>query len=529
MDVEPRFKTEVDIRSRSPSAEPVDLPEGIQDTVDVICGDAIGLMDIRRARILFEGQDISPTELEKIGGRGASKKWKTSLRVINADGKPGKLVGDWLQSQGLDIRHSQLVRYTGKPSPPPASRPQRPVVRPPVAKAQPAVRTVPTVKPSKPVSALKPQPPSVDLLAHLQSQYIGFIPGDPTVDGVPAELPASSVGSAASDVTVIHMNRISHEELMKMSRDSATDPLGALLPNQPGILPEREAHLTGHQPAKKSRVTPAADVNEAAALIGDYMAGRMADPPWRALGHSKAPLICGVDLNLHQLYKAVQSHGGFEATISNKCWGKVATKLGIDKSTHTNASFVLKNAYTRYLLAYETQVRALRGSSEELAVLDEPEDQPETQVPTDTLSGGSLQDAPAKGSCTASKAEDASDGAAARAREEATEAAMQTAHVKRDEASDSGAKEAAESSGGADLDDRLPPEDDSSPAADSAKDDEAAPSVVSGQIEQPTMDLQEQSRDDIVVSTSGLEPDPGNEDVEMDDLTSSPPDFIALD
>lgn len=76
-------------------------------------------------------------------------------------------------------------------------------------------------------------------------RYIGFIPGDPTVDGVPAELPASSVGSAASDVTVIHMNRISHEELMKMSRDSATDPLGALLPNQPGILPEREAHLTG--------------------------------------------------------------------------------------------------------------------------------------------------------------------------------------------------------------------------------------------------------------------------------------------
>lgn len=50
----------------------------------------------------------------------------------------------------------------------------------------------------------------------------------------------------------------------------------------------------------------------------------------------------GLDLNLHQLYKAVQSHGGFEATISNKCWGKVATKLGIDKSTHTNASFVLK-------------------------------------------------------------------------------------------------------------------------------------------------------------------------------------------
>ena len=65
------------------------------------------------------------------------------------------------------------------------------------------------------------------------------------MEGVPAKLPASSVGSAALDVTVIHMDRISNEELMKMSRDSAPDPLGALLPNQPGILPEREAHLTG--------------------------------------------------------------------------------------------------------------------------------------------------------------------------------------------------------------------------------------------------------------------------------------------
>ncbi len=59
--------------------------------------------------------------------------------------------------------------------------------------------------------------------------------------------------------------------------------------------------------------------------------------------HASAAVVCaGVDLNLQQLYKVVQTHGGFEATISNKCWGKVATKLGIDKSAHTNASFVLK-------------------------------------------------------------------------------------------------------------------------------------------------------------------------------------------
>ncbi len=73
-------------------------------------------------------------------------------------------------------------------------------------------------------------------------RYIGFIPGDPTVEGVPDELPASSVGS---DVTVIDLERMSYEDLMKLSRESAPDPLGALLPAQPGILPEREARLTG--------------------------------------------------------------------------------------------------------------------------------------------------------------------------------------------------------------------------------------------------------------------------------------------
>ncbi len=77
-------------------------------------------------------------------------------------------------------------------------------------------------------------------------RYIGYIPGDPTVENVPDELPPSSFGSEG--VTVIDVDQMSYEELMKMSRESAPDPLGALLPNQPGILPEREAHLTGLSP-----------------------------------------------------------------------------------------------------------------------------------------------------------------------------------------------------------------------------------------------------------------------------------------
>ena len=77
-----------------------------------------------------------------------------------------------VQSHGLDIKHSQLVRFTGKGSPP-VSRPPRPELRPPAAKPPPAVRAPQAVKPPRPAAAVKPQPvqtPPVDLLVHLQSQ-----------------------------------------------------------------------------------------------------------------------------------------------------------------------------------------------------------------------------------------------------------------------------------------------------------------------------------------------------------------------
>jgi hypothetical protein len=39
-----------------------------------------------------------------------------------------------------------------------------------------------------------------------------------------------------------------HDALMELARASAEAPLGQLLPEPPGVLPEREAHLTGKLP-----------------------------------------------------------------------------------------------------------------------------------------------------------------------------------------------------------------------------------------------------------------------------------------
>ena len=43
------------------------------------------------------GMEVSPTEFERIGGRATTKKWKTSVRLLEEDGQAGQTLGDWLQ------------------------------------------------------------------------------------------------------------------------------------------------------------------------------------------------------------------------------------------------------------------------------------------------------------------------------------------------------------------------------------------------------------------------------------------------
>lgn len=75
-------------------------------------------------------------------------------------------------------------------------------------------------------------------------RYIGLIPGDATAE-LPEELPELSPASSASERTLIDLATISQEDLMAMSKQSAESPLGAMLPNPPGVLVHREAHMTG--------------------------------------------------------------------------------------------------------------------------------------------------------------------------------------------------------------------------------------------------------------------------------------------
>ena len=48
----------------------------------VVCNNNRAALDVRRmAIVLPSGRDVTPTEFERMCGKGASKKWKASLRI----------------------------------------------------------------------------------------------------------------------------------------------------------------------------------------------------------------------------------------------------------------------------------------------------------------------------------------------------------------------------------------------------------------------------------------------------------------
>ena len=80
------------------------VPQGpVPDTVPIVCNSSRAIFNVKRTCILLgEGRECTPTEFERLAGKGASKKWKASLRVDKGGGVPGPTMGDWLVDAGLD-------------------------------------------------------------------------------------------------------------------------------------------------------------------------------------------------------------------------------------------------------------------------------------------------------------------------------------------------------------------------------------------------------------------------------------------
>lgn len=70
---------------------------------------------------------------------------------------------------------------------------------------------------------------------------------------------------------------------------------------------------------------------------------------------TRPPTLDKHPIDLYQLKRAVDSRGGFKEVCSNKKWAEVGRELGYGSTKNiTSVSTVLKNAFQKYLLPYET-------------------------------------------------------------------------------------------------------------------------------------------------------------------------------
>lgn len=61
-------------------------------SLPVVCGPISGLLHVHKGKILVDigtpqEREVSATEFERLGGRGATKKWRQSIRLVNPDGE----------------------------------------------------------------------------------------------------------------------------------------------------------------------------------------------------------------------------------------------------------------------------------------------------------------------------------------------------------------------------------------------------------------------------------------------------------
>ena len=52
--------------------------------------------------------------------------------------------------------------------------------------------------------------------------------------------------------------------------------------------------------------------------------------------------LAGKELDLRRFHEAIEECGGFDAAVTNKKFGRIAVKLGIDLAVATNAAYLLK-------------------------------------------------------------------------------------------------------------------------------------------------------------------------------------------
>ena len=97
--------------SPTPSTSPLPpLLAGCPESLNVCCGELRGVLMIRSQTIIYDGQEIHPSDFETLGGRDSFKNWKQSIRICNEDGSVGVPLRKWYASHGLNKKSLKSLK-----------------------------------------------------------------------------------------------------------------------------------------------------------------------------------------------------------------------------------------------------------------------------------------------------------------------------------------------------------------------------------------------------------------------------------
>ncbi|GMH36894.1 hypothetical protein BSKO_04767 [Bryopsis sp. KO-2023] len=340
--------------ARPPTASPAACSVEQPRAIPVACGSASGIFLVEQASVLLQEdgcltRKISPTEMERLGGKGAAKKWKTTLRVLDSKGNVGRPVGDWLKKRGIELKTVQRSSQTKAKKKRQTSR----VVLKPVNACQTPTKEF--KKKEKQQSMVK-----IAMDAHLERCHVGYRQGDPDCAELPGKLrPAEN----CPGIREVDLKQMSYEQLLILARSDGSSGgcvSGTLLRSAPGVLAGREAYISGQGPKRRHIARECA---EGMALIGEYLNGRSSDTPWEAFGADKPPVVGGQEVDLRELYSKVRMAGGFDQVTMSRQWADISEEMGMSGGLAVSIGYGLRSVYQRFLLRFERQEEALNQFS----------------------------------------------------------------------------------------------------------------------------------------------------------------------
>jgi len=351
--------------------------------VAVTCGSLAGMMLLPK-RIMLVGagtpqaKEVSPTEFERLGGKGCNKRWKSSIQLANGS----CCIGDWLRQHGYEekgLTRTSDAAAAAAADPPDAHSPAHAA---PDYQQQPSLGCLQSFMSSgcgtssKMAVALAPLlgPSAVSPTAVLPATVITTSTG-----------PALFIGSKQRMVSPDQERRVVLLQAMldqlKQQREAAERIRRQLLgatqqPSQERQLQQlmTQQSLTRPTPLKRSHASlcdwqqpqpqlsqfrsmgetsslpalplapttaPAAlgltgqgpeplpgDESEAVAAMADHLAGLAPLPPAHLLPFS-SPTLNGRQVDLRAMFHAVVARGGYQAVTNGGRWEGVLCTLGL--------------------------------------------------------------------------------------------------------------------------------------------------------------------------------------------------------